>query len=188
MDVFIMHVGHMNTVDIRATVTRRRAITEVLHALPPDAPERPYFQQDAELRAAFPSGMFNCWGVPSPAEPSFAQTHPGDLVLFVPHIGIHDSGIAQIVKAKCPIRCHAASRVLWPDTPDARLFPLIFFFQTEVGFRGWYDFLDDAGYKSNWDPRGWYRRIAPGRFDAKFGGSKGYLAFLRNECGFSIPR
>lgn len=186
MDVFLMHVGHLNTVDIEFTVTRDRTFSEVVAKLPADAPERPYFHADPELHGAFPNGAFNCWGVPSRAEPSFAQTKIGDLVLIVPFIGIHGGGIAQlgVVRAKCPIRCHQASRVLWPKTPDARLFPLIFFFRTEVGFRGWFEFLEDAGYKSNWDPRGWYRRIAPGRFDAKFGGPAGYLRFLRNECGF----
>lgn len=180
-----MHVGHMNTVDIDYTVTRRRSTAEVGRALSSDAPERPYFASDAQLHGAFPDGWFNCWGVPSRAEPSFNKTKIGDLVLIVPHIGIHGGGIHQIgvVRAKCPVRCHAASRVLWPVTPDARVFPLVFFFQTEVGFREWFEFLEDAGIKKNWDPRGWYRPVKSDRF-ARWGGPAGYLAFLRTQCGF----
>lgn len=184
-----MHVGHMNAIDIDYTVKRRRTIAEMHEALPMDAPERPYFSNAGELSSAFPEGRFNCWGVPSLAEPSFNKTKVGDLVLIVPYIGIHGGGITHVgvVRAKCPVRCHAASRLLWPRTPDARVFPLIFFFHSETGFRGWFEFLDDVGIKKNWDPRGWYRPVLTERFK-RWGGPAGYLEFLRSECRFgSLP-
>lgn len=185
MKVFIMHVGHPGNVDIDWTVTQHRTFNEVLSQLPTDAPERKYFEADPTLRAAFPQGYFNCWGVPSNAEPSFNKTDIGDLVLIIPWIGSHDGGIHQlgIVNAKCPVRAYHASRILWPQTPNARLFPWLFFFHTEVGYRGWFDFLDDVGIAANWDPRGWYRPIALHRF-ARWGGPQGYLRFLRQQCGF----
>jgi hypothetical protein len=184
MKVFIMHVGHPGNVDIRYTVTRRRSLSELQEKLPLEAPERSYFSPGGELSQAFPDGTFNCWGVPSLAEPSFDKTSIGDLVLFAPTIGVK-GGIEQlgIVAAKCPIRAHAASRLLWPDTPNDRLFPLLFFFDSETGVRGWFDFLDDIGYKENWEPRGWYRQIAAHHF-AQFGDAEGYLEFLRTSCGF----
>jgi hypothetical protein len=42
---------------------------------------------------------------------------------------------------KCPFECYEASRILWPDTPYERLYPYLYFFDTEVGFRGWFEFL-----------------------------------------------
>jgi len=133
-----MHVGHPGNVDITYMVTQRRTVQELMDHLPPDAPERSFFEDDPIFRAAFPTKDFNCWGVPSRAEPSFEKTDIGALVLIVPSIG-SEGGIAQIgiVKAKCPIRCYEASRILWPDTPDERLFPFIFFFDMEVGRRSW---------------------------------------------------
>jgi len=186
MRVFIMHVGHPGNVDIDWTVTRYRTFDEVLSKLPADAPERPYFETDPELHKAFPDGRFNCWGVPSNAEPSFRKTRVGDLVLMIPLIGIHDGGIHQlgVVEATCPVRAYHASRILWPETPHDRLFPFLFFFHTEVGYRGWFEFLEDMSIASNWDPSGWYRPIADSRF-ARWGGASGYLTFLREKHGFA---
>lgn len=184
MQIFMMHVGHPGNIDIDYTVTQTRTIDEILKKLPIEAPERLYFEKD--LPMAFPNGSFNCWGIPPRAEPAFRQTNIGDLVLIIPFIGIHSgSGVRQIgiVKAKIPVRCYDASRILWPNTPDRRLFPHIFFFNTELVWRGWFSFLDDLGFDERWNPRGWYRVIANHRFQ-RWGGTEGYLRFLREECGF----
>ena len=185
MQAFLMHVGHPGNVDIKYTVTQRRTVQELMDHLPPEAPERAFFEADPLFLAAFPAQDFNCWGVPSRAEPSFEKTDIGDLVLIAPSVG-SEGGITQIgiVKAKCPSRCYEASRILWPDTPYDRLFPLIFFFDTEVGFRSWYQFAADMGYQEDWNPHGWYRHIASSRFE-KWGGSAEYLAFLREQYGFT---
>jgi hypothetical protein len=124
-------------------------------------------------------------GIPGRAEPSFEKTEPGDLVLIIPWIGIHGGGVHQlgIVKATCPVRALHASRILWPDTPYERLYPLLFFFETEEGNRPWYDFLADLGYNEKWNPHGWYRAIGDSRF-LKWGGPQGYLKFLREQCDF----
>ncbi len=118
--------------------------------------------------------------------PAFKQTDVGDVVLFVPHIGIHGGGVHQIgiIKAKCPVPGLSASRLLWPQTPDARLFPLLFFFETEGGYRGWFEFLEDLGYMPNWSPRGYYRRLRELRFQS-FGGVAGYVDSLRRNHGFT---
>lgn len=187
MQAFLMHVGHPGHVDIDYTVTRKRTIKELVDALPSGAPERDFFENNATLHAAFPKGQFNCWGVPGRAAPSFNRTEIGDLVLIVPWIGIHDGGVHQlgIVKALCPVRALVASQILWPDTPHDRLYPLLFFFDTEAGNRPWFDFLADLGYEDNWHPRGWYRRIADARF-RNWSGPQGYLEFLRSKCGFRL--
>jgi len=183
MQTFIMHVGHKNIIDIEDTIKRKRTINEILEKLPIDAPEREYFEKD--IVDAFPTGSFNCWGIPPAADPAFRKTRIGDLVLFLPWIGLHNGGIHQIgiIKKKIPIACWVATKILWPRTPEGRLFPHIFFFDTEFGFRYWYDFLDDLGLNHNWNPFGWYRPIANHRFQ-HWGGTEGYLRFLREECGF----
>jgi hypothetical protein len=187
MQVFIMHVGSPGNIDIPYTVTQRRNLKEIIENIPKDAPERTYFATDQVLRNVFPTREFNCWGVPVRAEPSFNKTQAGDLVLILPTIGEGDGGIHQlgIIKAKCPVRCYEASRILWPNTPNDRLYPFLFFFNTEIGFRSWRDFLADVDINKNWDPRGWYRRIAPIRFK-KWGDASNYLKFLREECGFRL--
>lgn len=185
VEVFIMHIGSKGSIDIDYTIMRYREFDEILDKIPNDAPELEFFKSH-ELRKEFPNGKFNCWGIPSKAEKRFQETQVGDLVLFIPHIGTHEGGIHQlgIVKAKCPIRSLEASKALWPDTPDDKLYPFIFFFNTEVGFRDWFGFLEDLGIQSNWNPNGYYRKIASFRFD-KFGGADKYLELLRNKYGFT---
>lgn len=186
MKVFLMHVGSPGNVDINYTVTRTRTVNELIEKLPEGSQELDFFKSDLELKTAFPDGHFNCWGIPINAEPRFNETEPGDLVLFAPTIGLEDGGIHQlgIIRSKCPTRAYNASRILWPDTPKERLFPFIFLFHSEIGFRGWYDFLEDIDYSPNWNPQGWYRKIGTSRFD-KWNGPQGYLEFLRLECGFT---
>jgi hypothetical protein len=183
MATFLAHVGHPGNIDIEYTVTRRRGIREILKQLPDAAPERSYFAS-AELAEQFPDGTFNCWGVPSGAADVFNGMQVGDLVLIAPNIGVH-GGIRQlgIVEAMCPVRCYAASRVLWPATPENKLFPLVFFFNTEVGFRGRFRFLEDIEYKERYNPRGLFLPIRPERF-RRWGGEAKYLDFLRREAGF----
>lgn len=189
MQVFLMHIGHPGNIDVAYTVARRRAVSELVAKLPAGSAESAYFHSDPIFRAAFPDGQFNCWGIPRRAEPSFLETQVGDLVLLVPSIGVH-GGVQEIgvVKAKCPLECYEASRILWPDTPNERLFPYLFFFDTEIGSYEWFEFLDDLGIRETWNPRGWYRKIASSRF-AKWGGAKGFLGALRTHHGFRLlPR
>jgi hypothetical protein len=87
------------------------------------------------------------------------------------------------VKAICRTDALFASKILWPRTPDQRSFPLIFFFDTESGYRDWYHFLDDVGIAHGWNPRGWYKQIQQHRF-TRFGGAQGYLDFIRREGHF----
>jgi hypothetical protein len=185
MKAFLMHVGHNNMIDIDYTIKRRRTIDDVLEQLPDDAPERKFFESDANLHRGFPDRSFHCWGVPPLARPSFDETEIGDLVLFAPWIGIHDGGIYHIgvVKAVCPVDAWFATKILWPETPQRRPFPLLFFFDTESSYRDWYEFLDDVGIAHGWNPRGWYKQIQQRRF-AKFDGVEGYLDILRRESGF----
>jgi hypothetical protein len=74
--------------------------------------------------------------------------------------------------------------VLWPNIEDPnKLYPFLFFFDTEIGFRSWFEFLNDLGYDEKFNPRGYYLRLEASRFD-RWGGIEGYLQFLRSQCGF----
>lgn len=186
MQGFLQHVGHQNLRHIEDTVTSLRTIEELLGHMSPSAPERTFFENSRELRNAFPNGSFHCWGLMSRAEARFQEMRVGDLVLIAPWIGAHGGGIQQLglVKAKCPVRCYEASRVLWPTIDDPnRLYPFLFFFDTEVGSRNWFQFLEDLGYDSKFNPRGFFSRLETSRF-VRWGGVEGYLAFLRSACGF----
>lgn len=185
-DAFIMHAARQGTPKLEYTVTRRRRIKELIDALPEGSPEQDYFANDPTLHRAFRGGDFNCWGVPSGAMPSFDQTDLGDLVLFIGQIG--EGATIQhigVVKAKCPIHCFTASHILWPEAPEERSYPLLFFFDTEIGTRRWDDFLVDIG-RPKFNPRGWYRRM-PAEWFSAYDGPAGYLRFLREECGFTRP-
>ncbi len=184
MNPFLMHVGHRNTVDLEWTVAKKRSVAELVEKLP-DGPEREYFAHDERLKSAFPNGEFHCWGVPERAEPAHTNTEDGDLVFFAPFIGIHGGGIRYVgvVRAIPRGRFPLASRILWPRTPDQRVFPWLFFFEAEEGFLSWYEFLRDAGYKEGWNPKGWYKTLLKARF-TEHGGCAGYLEYLRREKGF----
>jgi|SRR5579862_740782 len=181
MNAFIMHIGSPGNVDVQYTITGRRNLREIYGKLAPSTLERKYFDPRGPLSKIFPDGDFNCWGVPSRAKPAFDKTEVGDVVLFVPSL---EEGVKQmgIVKEKCPFRCDTVSPILWPATPNQRLFPFIYFFNTEEVDRGWSAFLDDLMISPNWQPRGWYKKLRTARF-TKWGGVEGYVEHLRNERG-----
>jgi hypothetical protein len=186
MQAFLQHVGHQNLRHIEDTVTNSRTIEELLGHIPPSTPERVFFENSGELRNAFPNGSFNCWGLMSRAEARFQEMSVGDLVLIAPWIRTHGGGIRQLglVKAKYPVQCYEASQALWPNIDDLnRLYPFLFFFDTEVGERSWFQFLEDLGYDPKFNPRGYFLRLETSRFD-RWGGVEGYLEFLRSACGF----
>jgi hypothetical protein len=186
MQAFLQHVGHQNHRHLEDTVTAVRTVGELLRSIPSSAPERAFLDSSGELRKAFPKGSFNCWGLMGRAEARFKEMNVGDLILMVPHIGVHGGGVQQlgVVKVKCPVRCYESSRLLWPNIDNPRkLYPFLFFFDTEVGFRSWFKFLEDLGYDEKFNPRGFFLRLDTNRFD-RWGGVEGYLAYLRSKCGF----
>jgi hypothetical protein len=181
---FIMHAAAKGSINLEYTVTKRRNVRELLRGLPKGSAEREYFASDTVFENEFHDGWFNAWGVPRGASPSFDRTQIGDLVLFVGQLS-EDAEIKQlgIIKAKCPIECPNASRLLWPEAPPDKSYPLLFFFDTEIGSRPWAEFKADIN-DVRYNPRGWYKQIGGERFNA-FGGPPGYLRFLRQVCGFA---
>jgi len=80
-----------------------------------------------ELRQKFPTGLFNCWGVPAGAKSVIRQLTAGDFVLLV-----HSA----TEYGQVPVLCHA--QVFWPhELRDLSFalwgnnkYPYIFFFRT----------------------------------------------------------
>lgn len=182
--VFIMHAARRGTINLEYTVANRRRFREISEGLPVGTQEREYFERDADLHRSFQTPRFNCWGVPSAARPSFTRTQIGDLVLFVGALG--EGAVIEyigVVRAKCPFQCYDSSRLLWPEAEEDKLYPLLFFFETEVGSLSWDQFCKDIGMPG-YNPRGWYKRIGSERF-ASFGGPDGYLRYLRSVRGFA---
>jgi len=179
MNVFLMHIGSPGNIDVAYTISKKRTRAEMLGSLSPGSAEERYFRSDPIFLSAFPSGEFNCWGVPPKALPRIKETQIGDLVLFFPTAGQSNGALEYIgvVKAKAEMECWEASKILWPRTPHQRPFPFIFFFDSEAGNQYWLDFLGDIGYSPDWDPRGFYRRGGDARF-VKWGGPSAYLNYL----------
>ncbi|HEY1717016.1 MAG TPA: hypothetical protein VGH42_01830 [Verrucomicrobiae bacterium] len=186
MNGFIMHIGKENGIDIGSTITKRRSFDEIISKLPNGA-EREFFLNDKQLRSEFPQGSFNCWGIPIGAQPAFLETEIGDAVFFAPWIGQQGGHIGHlcIIKAICELELRESSRILWPETPSGRVFPYVFFFDTESGIHDWYKFLEDLEYKQNWHPQGWYRKIKSHHFN-NFGGVLGYVEHLRRQKRFRL--
>jgi|GEM_PF-6937472 len=188
MQVFVQHVGRNNLRHIDDTVTQRRQITEILQHIPDSAPEREFFEKADGLAKSFPDGTFNCWALPSRAKARWREMSIGDAVLLVPSIGKHGDGVQYlgVVKEMCPVESHEASRTLWPH-PDApgRLYPYLFFFETETGFREWSQFLKELSFAPNYNPRGYFFKLKDDRFDP-WGGTESYLSTLRSEGGFKL--
>ena len=182
--VFIMHAATRGSRNLEYSVTRRRNRREIARALPKDSMEYEYFLEDVALDNAFPSGYFNCWGVPLGALPSFRRTNVGDLILFVGSLG-EGAAIRQIgiVKVKCPIQCPLASKILWPEAAEGKTYPLLFFFDTEVGYHDWEAFTREIG-RPGYNPMGWYKQIG-NEFFEDLGGPAGYLQKLREKYGFA---
>ncbi len=186
MQLFVQHVGGKNVANIDDTVLSTRSIAEVRDRLPADAPEHPFFEPSGLLETRFPDGRFNCWGAVIKAkERQFDRMAVGDLFLIVPELTGERGGVRQlgILRAICREPAHAASAVLWPRAEEGKLYPYLFFFETEIGYLSWSVFQQEVGYKSGYNPRGNLFRLADGKLD-RFGGVNGYLSHLRERGGF----
>ena len=183
MQAFVQHVGKNNLRHISDTVTKRLQIAEILHRMPDSVPEREFFEKADNLPKSFPDGTFNCWALPGRAKARWQEMNIGDVVLFVPSLnaGVQYLGI---VKEICPVESHEASKILWPHADDpGRLYPYLFFFETEIGYREWAQFLKELGYAPNYNPRGYFFKLKEDRFE-HWDGVESYLHTIRLEGGF----
>lgn len=187
MKLHIGHIGAPGNLDVRFTISQQQSIDQTIGGLiarlPSAAPELDWFRSLA-ARRVFPTGRFNCWGVPEGGRRWFRQLGVGDATLIMPTGGTHgEIEFLGIVKAICPVDAWHTSKLLWPETPYRKSYPLLFFFDTEAGSRRFSDFLDDVGWSQNLDLHGLFRAVAAVRL-ARWDGAEGYVDFLRERCGF----
>ncbi|WOB42637.1 restriction endonuclease [Thermoleptolyngbya oregonensis NK1-22] len=124
-----------------------------------------------ELKDKFPSGYFNCWGVPSGASSVIKTLNVGDAMLLIKTTGSSGEIPAlAIVKVFQKHQMHELSVALWGEAK----FPYIFFFETKSISLTWHTFKEHIGYASKFRPRGNVYRVRSDRLE-KFNGVEGYL-------------
>ena len=177
MQLFFHNVGSKGaTRDFPATVFSSIPITVAEQSIPLDAPYREEVVQ--QLYHQFPTGYFNCWGVPEGAKSAIKKLNVGDVMLLVKTIGGEHGEIPAlgIVKVFIKEQMRELSKVLWGELG----YPYIFFFDTEIISLNWTEFKDNVGYKPNYRPPGHVSRVSKlEKIQAKFDGVQGYLDFLR---------
>ncbi len=129
MQLFFHNVGlNGATRDFPKTVFNSIPVTVAEQSIPLDAPYREELIQ--QLHYQFPTGSFNCWGVPSGAESAIKELNVGDAMLLVKTIGGEHGEIPAlgIVKIFVKEQMRELSKVLWGELG----YPYIFFFDTEI--------------------------------------------------------
>lgn len=173
MDLFFHHVGQPGSAsDFPKTVYSTRLISEVEKSIPDENPEK--FHLINELKLNFPSGRFNCWGVPEGAKSIIRNLKNGDTVLLVQSSRI-DGKVPILCKVKVylPVKLNELSKVLWGDDK----YPFIFFFDSEEIDLMWIDFREHLGYMEKFDPRGNFYKVASERLQS-YGSIQNYIDYL----------
>jgi hypothetical protein len=183
--LFFHHVGQKGAdEDFKKTVYKDISIETVESNVPVSDPHRDELLN--QLRQEFPTGLFNCWGVPAGAKSVIRQLAAGDFVLLV-----HSA----TEYGEVPVLCRV--QVFWPDELRVLSFalwgndkyPYIFFFRTEKLTLSWPEFREHLSYRHNFDPRGNFYSVASHRLD-NFGGVGAYVEGLRHnytEGGLYAP-
>ena len=93
----------------------------------------------------------------------------GDAVLLVERAGEFGNIPALgVVEAFWKIQRRELSRALWGESK----YPYVFFFHTRKIDLSWPQFVEDVGFKPNFDPRGKFYSVATKRLES-FGGPAG---------------
>jgi hypothetical protein len=176
MRLFFHHVGQKGAdEDFKKTVYKEVSIETVGRNIPTDDPLRVKILQ--VLQAQFPSGRFNCWGVPAGAKLVIRQIAEGDFVLLVESATEYgEVPVLCQVQAFWPHELRNLSLALWGNDK----FPYIFFFRTEKVTLSWPELREYLGYRHNFDPRGNFYSVASHRLD-DFGGVEAYIEGLRHN-------
>jgi len=175
MNIYYHHIGEKGAnEDFPKTIYSQRPISLIKDAIPES-----HSMKEAwilRLEDEFPSGYFNCWGVPSGAQSVIRTMAEGDAVLFVESVHWPIGMIPAFGQIKAFFReeLPSLSNELWGDPR----YPYVFFFDTERLDLSWFEFLEHVGYKENFNPRGMFYRVQDERLDG-FGGASGYLNYLR---------
>lgn len=178
MKLYYHHVGKPGASrDFPKTVYQTHSVGMLNKYIPNSNPHKTDIID--KVTRAFPTGQFNCWGVPIGANTVIKNLDEGDVVFLVESTHWIDSSIPVLCDVKVFPRTilPELSDYLWGDSK----FPYIFFFNTERIFLNWINFTEDLGYKSNFDPRGKFYSVADSKL-AKFGGVGGYLEKIKKQA------
>ena len=138
-----------------------------------------------QIRELFPTGYFNCWGVPDGAGKIIRgkkHLQSADCVLLVTSPNLPNS-----MPVLCDVKLFDAtpvpplSQALWGDQG----FPFIFFFDTERLSLDWQTFKKDVGYDDRYRPQGRFEPIGDNTLIA-IGGPNAYLQMLRKQYAISM--
>ena len=183
MDFFLHYVGRSGSArDFPKTVFTERPTSLVLERVPDNHPQKGYLL--LQLGEHFPSGRWNCWGVPSGATPAIGRLSKGDVFLLMEtHAERGPIPALGVVEVYLPQRFPALSRALWGDGG----FPYILFFRTEPLSLTWPELRHRLGYQPTYKgPIGQVQRIN----DAKVrhaGGPSRLLEWLRSKATGTGP-
>jgi HNH endonuclease len=175
--LFYHHVGQLGAAeDFPKTVFSRVPIADIEKNLGRQNPARPAILN--VLKARFPSGSVNCWGVPAGAKNIIRNLAEGDVVLLVESTRF-DGQVPALCKVKAfwpEEKLHALSTALWGDDK----YPYIFFFDTEELDPTWEELHEHLGFRPNYDPRGQFLTVHDKRLES-LGGAERYVESLRSR-------
>ncbi len=172
MQVYFHHVTPEGAAaDFPKTVFTDLPISLVEDNIPDSVPTRLVLL--SSLAQSFPTGFFNCWGVPSGAASVIKNLGVGDAVLLV-ESNRTESPIPAlcIVSTYTNTPLHDLSKILWGSTH----YPFIFFFKTQELNLTWGEFISHVGYSPAYNPRGTFNPVQK-NLD-QFQGPAGYVKFL----------
>ena len=175
MNIFFHHVGEKGAKeDFPKTVFSSKGISIINES--PKAIKDSNREVVPLITKIFPSGEFNCWGIPSGAEKVFKKINLDDVFLLVESVHWPTGIIPAMGEVKFIFYepQPELSRLLWGDEH----FPFIFLFKTEKINLSWFQFMKDISYSENFDPRGHVYRVSDGRFST-FGGPRSYVNHIR---------
>jgi hypothetical protein len=178
MALYYHHVGQAGAnEDFPKTVYSKKPVTLVEEAI---SDEHPYKEQLLkQLTINFPSGDFNCWGVPVGAAFVIKNLSAGDNVLLVESVAL-----PGFIPVLCSVKLYynkdfsSLSKALW----GASKFPYIFFFDTQQIDFTWEEFIVEMGYSGRYNPRGQFLRVRDIALN-KYGGANGYVKYIWKRYG-----
>jgi hypothetical protein len=182
MELYYHHVGLTGArEDFPKTVFRSVPISVVRQNVPDDWPHKAELLR--RLKAHFPEGEFNCWGVPAGAFNAIRRMWVGDVVLLLKTIGVMGTAPAMgEVIAFWPDQLPTLSEALWGKDQ----FPYIFFFHTELlSNLTWEQMRSDFNYSQNYRPPTYISRV---RDLSAYGGAERYVAHLREHFAVAASR
>lgn len=173
MRLYFHHVGQQGAErDFPKTVWSKVPLSTVERHLSASVTNRDEIIQT--LTELFPSGGFNCWGVPAGAKSVIKNLRPGDAVLLVETTaGAGSVPALCIVKAFWSIAMPQLSEALWGEAK----FPYVFFFDTIKIDLTWSEFSGDMDYAPNFRPSGNFYSVRDDRTE-EFDGPSGYAGYL----------